>query len=36
VGERYRNLPDILQVDDLSALTADRDALVPLLDGIGA
>ena len=30
-GERYRNLPDILQVDDLPALTADPDALVPLL-----
>jgi len=31
VGERYRNLADILQVDDLPALTADRDALVRLL-----
>jgi hypoxanthine phosphoribosyltransferase len=25
--ERYRNLPDILQVDDLAALSADPDAL---------
>ena len=29
--ERYRNLPDILQVDDLGALTLDPDALAPLL-----
>ena len=29
--ERYRNLPDILQVDDLPALEADPDALVPRL-----
>ena len=28
--ERYRNLPDILQVDDLEALKADPVALVPL------
>lgn len=28
-AERYRNLPDILQVDDLPALTADPDALIP-------
>ena len=27
--ERYRNLPDILAVDDLKALRADPDALVP-------
>jgi hypoxanthine-guanine phosphoribosyltransferase len=25
--ERYRNLPDILQVDDLAALRADPDVL---------
>jgi hypoxanthine phosphoribosyltransferase len=30
-AERYRNLPDILQVDDLDALRADPDALTPLL-----
>ncbi len=29
--ERYRNLPDILQVDDLDALKSDPDALVPIL-----
>jgi hypoxanthine phosphoribosyltransferase len=29
--ERYRNLPDIVSVDDLRALQADPDALVPLL-----
>lgn len=29
--ERYRNLPDILQVEDLGALRADPSALVPLL-----
>jgi hypoxanthine phosphoribosyltransferase len=29
--ERYRNLPDILQVDDLAALKADPDVLVPIL-----
>jgi hypoxanthine phosphoribosyltransferase len=29
--ERYRNLPDILQVDDLPALEHDPDALVPRL-----
>jgi hypoxanthine phosphoribosyltransferase len=29
--ERYRNLPDILQVDDIEALKADPDALIPLL-----
>jgi hypoxanthine phosphoribosyltransferase len=28
--ERYRNLPDILQVDDLEALKDDPVALVPL------
>jgi hypoxanthine phosphoribosyltransferase len=30
-AERYRNLPYILQVDDLAALTADPDALIPWL-----
>ncbi|HEX6132053.1 MAG TPA: hypoxanthine phosphoribosyltransferase [Actinomycetota bacterium] len=34
--ERYRNLPDILQVDDLDRLTADPDALAPLLARAGA
>ena len=29
--ERYRNLPDILQVDDLPGLAERPDALVPLL-----
>ena len=29
--ERYRNLPTIMQVDDLEMLKADPDALVPLL-----
>jgi len=31
--ERYRNLPDILAVSDLDALSADPDALLPFLDG---
>ena len=31
LAERYRNLPDIFQVDDLPALTADPDALMPWL-----
>lgn len=31
--ERYRNLPDILSVDDLDALRRAPDALVPLLRG---
>jgi len=31
MAERYRNLPDIFQVDDLPALTADPDALMPWL-----
>ena len=30
-SERYRNLPDIFQVDDLAALRADPDVLRPLL-----
>ena len=30
-SERYRNLPDILQVDDLEALKADPDVLAPLV-----
>jgi hypoxanthine-guanine phosphoribosyltransferase len=29
--ERYRNLPDILQVDDLDALNDDPGALAPRL-----
>jgi hypoxanthine phosphoribosyltransferase len=32
--ERYRNLPDILAVQDLSALSADPDLLVPYLTDI--
>jgi hypoxanthine-guanine phosphoribosyltransferase len=31
--ERYRNLPDILAVEDLPALTADPDLLFPFLPG---
>jgi hypoxanthine phosphoribosyltransferase len=34
--ERYRNLPDILQVDDLPALTEHPDMLTPLLGGADA
>ncbi len=34
-AERYRNLPDVLQVNDLGALKADPDVLVPLLAGAG-
>jgi len=30
-GERYRNLPDILAVQDVSVLAADPDALLPYL-----
>lgn len=30
-AERYRNLPDIYQVDDVNTLKADPDALAPLL-----
>jgi hypoxanthine phosphoribosyltransferase len=33
--QRYRNLPDILEVPDTAALTADPDALVPLLAATG-
>jgi hypoxanthine phosphoribosyltransferase len=29
--ERYRNLPDIMRVDDLEALMADPEVLVPIL-----
>jgi hypoxanthine phosphoribosyltransferase len=36
LNERYRNLPDILQVDDLEALRADPDALRPRLTGAAA
>ena len=31
--ERYRNLPDILEVVDLAALQEDPDALIPFLHG---
>jgi hypoxanthine phosphoribosyltransferase len=34
VAERFRNLPDIMQVDDLGALEADPDLLTPLLTGV--
>jgi hypoxanthine phosphoribosyltransferase len=34
--ERYRHLPDILQVDDLEALRADPDVLIPLVRGRAA
>jgi hypoxanthine phosphoribosyltransferase len=34
--ERFRNLPDILQVHDLPAFKADPDVLVPLVTGIRA
>jgi hypoxanthine phosphoribosyltransferase len=33
-AERYRNLPDIMQVDDLEALKANPDALLPLLASV--
>lgn len=33
--ERYRNLGDIYAVDDMDALRADADALMPLLAGAG-
>jgi hypoxanthine phosphoribosyltransferase len=33
VGERYRNLPFILAVDDPAGLAADPDALLPFLEG---
>ncbi len=32
-AERYRQLPDILEVRDLSALRADPDVLLPLITG---
>jgi hypothetical protein len=32
-AEMYRNLPDILAVEDLRALREDPDVLVPLLTG---
>lgn len=35
-AERYRNLPDILQVNDLPALRADPDVLLPLLAAVAA
>lgn len=31
--ERYRNIPDILEVKDVPALTADPDLLLPFLQG---
>jgi hypoxanthine phosphoribosyltransferase len=31
--ERFRNVPDILQVDDLDALEADPEVLTPLFSG---
>lgn len=34
--ERFRNLPDILQVHDLAALRADPGILTPLFQGIAA
>ncbi len=36
LDERYRNLPDILQVDDIPALRADPGILRPLLEGLAA
>jgi hypoxanthine phosphoribosyltransferase len=33
--ERYRNVPDILAVPDLPALTADPDLLLPFLPAVG-
>ncbi len=35
-AERYRQLPDILEVRDLAALRADPDALLPLITGVAA
>jgi len=32
--QRYRNLPDILAIEDMDALQADPDALLPLLERI--
>jgi hypoxanthine phosphoribosyltransferase len=33
VGERYRNVPDILAVGDVAAITADPDLLLPFVLG---
>ena len=33
-AERYRNLPDIVQVDDLAALRSDPDVLMPMLASV--
>lgn len=33
--ERYRNIPDLLAVQDVSALESDPDALLPYLPGAG-
>ena len=34
LADRYRNLPDILQVNDLAALEGDPDVLLPLLASV--
>ena len=34
-GERYRNLPFIVQVPDMGALTGDPDLLLPFIDRVG-
>jgi hypoxanthine phosphoribosyltransferase len=34
--ERYRNVPDILAVQDMTALNADPDLLAPFLPGAGS
>jgi hypoxanthine phosphoribosyltransferase len=33
VGERYRNIPDILAIADVTALADDADALLPFILG---
>jgi hypoxanthine phosphoribosyltransferase len=33
VGERYRNVPDILAIGDVAAITADPDLLLPFVLG---
>ncbi|MGH2591350.1 MAG: hypothetical protein ACRDGW_11220, partial [Actinomycetota bacterium] len=33
--ERYRNIPDLLAVQDVTALAADPDVLLPYLPGGG-